>query len=134
MCYFGYQLYGRAQGSYLQSITCKINTTTGIPYWDGFSDLVDCIPIYCQPPPEISNADIENILYSDPGTLVKFDNSSTYFIDSKVNYSCLVGYRFDYSSELYGIITCKTVVFSTHIAGWDPVNISCVRMLFELAV
>ena len=128
-CQWGYQIAYAPEGEYNQSITCEINNSTGVPYWKGYEKLVSCMPIYCDPPPAILNADIPNINFSSPGTNLSFGNLSSYFIETKLNYSCLYGYRFQHSEQLSEIITCKTVSYSSHIAKWDHVNISCIRMI-----
>ncbi len=116
------------QGVYIQSITCEINSTTGIPYWMGEENLMSCIPINCDPPPAILNAYISNIKLSSTETNLSLGNSSNYFINTQVNYSCLTSYRFQHSGELTAMLRCNTVSLLSHIAQWNPVNISCPRI------
>ena len=126
-CNYGYEMYGKESGTYIQVIKCHVNSTNGIPFWNGEADLVDCRPISCENTPTFSNAVVSQIIYSYPPTHNSSLNESTYFIGTKINYLCMNGYRFDHNNLLSETITCTTVLLNNHSAEWDMENISCSR-------
>ena len=131
-CNSGYQVEN-TKASYVQTIVCTINSANGIPYWNGIDELVNCIPVNCEPPPNISNAELDEIIFSNPINNMNIsENNSTYFLGTQVYYTCFAGYRFSHTLELSAQINCSTVSSSSHIAAWEPNNINCIRMKIQV--